>query len=176
MDMLTFSKEREPDLAPAQLNETAGDVVELMQTRAAEAGVELQFRPAENLPIVSFDPEAIHRAILNVVTNAIDACEKDGSGRVTVSTEHGEQKGVLRVVVEDNGEGIAPQDIKRIFSVFESRKGGRGTGLGLPVSQKILQEHNGEIHVETEPRAGSRFVLELPAVLASRGGTDVPRP
>jgi signal transduction histidine kinase len=65
--------------------------------------------------------------------------------------------------VADNGEGIAPDDLKRIFSVFESRKGARGTGLGLPVSQKIMREHGGSIIVESTPGQGSKFSLELPA-------------
>jgi signal transduction histidine kinase len=70
---------------------------------------------------------------------------------------------LVRVEVRDNGEGIPPEDVKKIFSVFESRKGSRGTGLGLPVSQKILREHQGDIRVESLPGEGSRFLLELPA-------------
>ena len=76
MDMLTFSKERQPERVPAQLNQVTGEVIELMQARAAEAGVTLQWLPDANMPVLQFDPDALHRAILNVVTNAIDACEK----------------------------------------------------------------------------------------------------
>jgi signal transduction histidine kinase len=65
--------------------------------------------------------------------------------------------------VADNGEGIAPEDVKKIFSVFESRKGARGTGLGLPVSQKILREHGGDIDVESTRDVGSKFILHFPA-------------
>ena len=64
----------------------------------------------------------------------------------------------------DNGEGIPAEDIRKIFSVFESRKGSRGTGLGLPVSQKILREHGGDVLVESTPNVGSHFILQLPAV------------
>ncbi|HND52597.1 MAG TPA: ATP-binding protein [Pirellulaceae bacterium] len=167
MDMLTFSKEREPEMVPAQLNEVVGDCVELMQVRARDAKVTLDWTPAPDLPEMTFDPDALHRAVLNVITNAIDACEKREAGRVAVSCEHDAQNGVLRVVVEDNGEGIPPDDIRRIFSVFESRKGNRGTGLGLPVSQKILREHGGDIFVESTPDVGSRFRLEFPAVPAT---------
>ncbi len=70
LDMLTFSKEREPDLSPADLNQVVGDVIELMQARAEELGVCLAWRPAESMPTLVFDPEGIHRAVLNVVTNA----------------------------------------------------------------------------------------------------------
>ena len=75
MDMLSFSKDREPALEPADLNETVGDVVELMQSRAEELGVALAWTPGADLPRVMIDPDGIHRAVLNIVTNAIDASE-----------------------------------------------------------------------------------------------------
>jgi signal transduction histidine kinase len=163
MDMLTFSKDREPELVSADLNETIADVVELMKSRAEEAVVALQWQPRSDLPPFQFDPDFLHRAILNVVTNAIDACEKRDGARVDVSVEWSSGEQFVHIVVADNGEGIAPDDIKRIFSIFESKKGARGTGLGLPVSQKIMREHGGDIRVESTPGVGSRFYLELPA-------------
>ena len=170
MDMLTFSKERDPEFAPADLNEVTAEVVELMQVRAADAEVQLEWRPDAKLPVLTFDVHAMHQAILNVVTNAIDACEKQPNARVTVSTRLAPDQRMACVEVRDNGEGIPPDDIKAIFSVFESRKGSRGTGLGLPVSRKILREHQGEIRVESAPGEGSCFVLELPARLAEPSG------
>lgn len=166
MDMLTFSKEREPERVAADLNVVVGDVVELMQTRATEAAVLLVFQPRLDLPKFTFDPELLHRAILNVVTNALDACEKQEGAKVEVFIEHSPGDSQVRIVVADNGEGIAAEDIKKIFSVFESRKGARGTGLGLPVSQKIMREHGGDIRVESTLGVGSRFLLELPALAA----------
>lgn len=163
MDMLTFSKERTPDLVPAELNQVVEDVVELMAARARDMGVELAAQPSPDVPTLVFDPEALHRAVLNVVTNALDACEKTPQGRVLVRTEYLPQEKLARVAVSDNGEGIPPEDLKRIFSVFESRKGSRGTGLGLPVSQKILREHGGDVRVESHAGAGSTFFLEFPA-------------
>ena len=79
---------------------------------------------------------------------------------------------VVQVAVEDNGSGIEPDEIKRIFTVFESRKGARGTGLGLPVSQKIVREHGGDILVESTPGKGSRFVIEIPAVIPDSPGAE----
>ncbi len=166
MDMLTFSKERQPERVAADLNRVVADVIELMEVRAADAGVRLQWQPAEGLPLWTFDPEALHRAILNVVTNAIDACEKSGDGCVQVWTDYDQPRQVAVVAVQDNGEGIPEEELRRIFSVFESRKGSRGTGLGLPVSQKILKEHRGEIRVESTPNEGSTFFIEFPAIAA----------
>lgn len=166
MDMLTFSKEREPDLMPADMNRVVGDVMELMQARAAECQVTLYYQQAPDMPTLVFDPEGIHRAVLNVVTNAIDAAaEASESGAVRVATEYAPQEGKVRVIVEDNGPGIPPEQLDTLFSPFVSTKKSRGTGLGLPVSQKILNEHGGKIWVQSAVGQGARFVLELPAVL-----------
>jgi two-component system NtrC family sensor kinase len=168
MDMLTFSKEREPDLAPAELNETVGDVVELMQSRATEMNVQLIWQPDSAVPLLLFDSDGIHRAVLNVVTNAIDACQERENARVTVSTRYSEDPALVQIIVEDNGEGIAPDQLPKIFQLFVSGKGTRGTGLGLPVSEKILKEHGGRILIDSELGRGSRFTLEFPAVLGSQ--------
>jgi two-component system NtrC family sensor kinase len=199
MDMLTFSKEREPELVPADLNEVAADVVELMSSRAEEKQVELRFAPAEKIPTLIFDPEGLHRAILNVVTNALDACDRPAAdlagsdethvaaaeeeadlrqarpGKVEVRVEYDRDKRQARVVVSDNGPGIPPEEIDQVFSLFVSKKGNRGTGLGLPVSQKILTEHGGRIHVASQVGEGSQFNLELPAIFPEQAspGTSV---
>lgn len=169
MDMLNFSKEREPEPKPSDWNEVAAEVVELQQVRAGEFGVELIWQPAAEMPTLLFDPEAIHGAMLNVIGNAIDACEDVDSGKVIVQAEYSSADQMARLIVEDNGPGIAPDDLEAIFNVFVSRKGGRGTGLGLPSSRKVLQEHGGQILVESQPGQGSRFILELP------DGTPAPK-
>src|SRR5208282_2519569 len=87
LDMLSFSKDRELALEPADLNETVRDVIELMQSRAVELGVQLNWHPCKDMPQVMIDPEGIHRAVLNIVTNAIDASEGAENASVTVKTE-----------------------------------------------------------------------------------------
>ena len=183
MDMLTYSKEREPVPEPADLNEVTAEVVEMLRSRAKEQAVRLDWKPSPVMPSMLFDPEAMHRAILNVLTNAIDACDDQDEGRVIVSTQVDTEADVARVVIEDNGQGIPPDELDNIFRVFVSHKGGRGTGLGLPVSQKILEEHNGQIYVESTVGQGSKFTLELPATVvpeedagASRVTQSVPPP
>jgi signal transduction histidine kinase len=174
MDMLTFSKEREPVPEPSNLNEVAGDVVELMTSRAEDEKVELVWEPAATMPTLMFDPEAMHRAILNVVTNAVDACLERDKRRVEVSTNYDHRESMARVRVIDTGSGIEKDDLERIFGVFVSHKGGRGTGLGLPVSQKILQEHGGRVRVESQLDQGSCFTLEFPATPPHASGGDQP--
>jgi len=162
MDMLSFSKDREPALESADLNETVGDVVELMRSRAGELGVALAWEPASDLPPVQIDPDGIHRATLNIVTNAIDACEHVEGGKVTVATAWDADNATARIAVVDNGTGIEPGEVGEIFQVFASTKGSRGTGLGLPVSRKIAREHGGSIEIASEVGKGSTFTIELP--------------
>lgn len=162
MDMLTFSKERQPALQRANVNETVHDVYELMQARAADCKVDLQYQPDVAMPDCTFDPEAIHRAVLNIVTNAIDAVEGADHATVRIDTGWQTDEDLVWVAVTDNGPGISDEQLPRIFNVFESTKGSRGTGLGLAVSQKILREHGGEITVDSTLGEGSRFVLTWP--------------
>jgi two-component system, NtrC family, sensor kinase len=174
MDMLTFSKERQPVLTIAALNQTVGEVCELMQTRAAECKVRLEVRLNESLPIATFDVEGIHRAVLNVVTNAIDAVEGTETGHVIVETGHEAAADIVYVAVTDNGPGIPQDQLSKIFNIFESTKGARGTGLGLAVSQKILREHGGDITVETKPGFGCRFILNWPRIDDEHRSSDHP--
>ncbi len=162
MDMLSFSKDREPAIEPADLNETIADVVELMQSRAEELGVRLIRNPCPDLTQAMIDPEGIHRAVLNIVTNAIDASEGAEDAQVVINTEWDQDASIVRISVRDNGVGIDPADLPSIFEIFASTKGYRGTGLGLPVSQKIIREHGGKIVVDSRPGAGSTFTIELP--------------
>ena len=162
MDMLSFSKDREPAIEPADLNETVGEVVELMHSRATELGVALEWEPGEHLSRVLIDPEGIHRAVLNIVTNAIDASEGTPDAKVTVRTEWDADEKTARIIVADNGPGIDEAEIPSIFQIFASSKGSSGTGLGLPVSQKIIREHGGRIVVKSSLGQGAQFILELP--------------
>ncbi len=172
LDMLTFSKEREPDLAVVDLNQVIGDVIELMQSRAAELQVDLHWHPVDDMPRLVFDPEGIHRAVLNVVTNALDAAAETDTGqpgRVDVRMGLTPQQDHVRIAVQDNGPGIPLEQMDKLFSPFISSKKNRGTGLGLAVSHKILSEHGGNIRVDNKPGRGARFILEMPAVRPEPG-------
>lgn len=169
MDMLSFSKEREPALEDTQLNETVSDVIELIQPRAAELGVQLTWTPDPNMPPVSADPDGIHRAVLNLVSNAVDASEGADAARVDVSTSWDDAKHEASISIQDNGVGIDPAELGSIFQIFSSTKGSRGTGLGLPVSRKIVREHGGDIRVSSIVHEGTRFTIELPTRLAADG-------
>jgi two-component system, NtrC family, sensor kinase len=160
MDMLTYSKDRQPVLAATDLRETIDDCYELCVSRAKEMDVALKWNRPDSFPSIMADSEAMHRAILNVLHNAIDAVADIPDGLVDVSLTF--EREWVAIEIRDNGVGIPAEDLQRIFSVFESSKGNRGTGLGLPVSRKILQEHGGDIEVTSHIGQGSCFRLALP--------------
>lgn len=164
MDMLSFSKERQPAYVLTDLNSIVLEVFELMQGRASEEGVSLDVKLAEELPQSMFDAEGIHRAVLNIVTNALDAVEGMETPRILIETGLDSQNHRLIVTIADNGPGIPEEAVPRLFSIFESTKGSRGTGLGLAVSQKIIREHGGEISLTSIEGTGTTFRLEWPLI------------
>jgi two-component system, NtrC family, sensor kinase len=176
MDMLSFSKEREPDPAPSDLVALIDDIVETVQQRAVEAGVEIHWKPPADLPWLLFDPAAMSRAVLNVVTNALDAVEGRPHPSVTITVGVDTDANVARITVADNGAGIPPETLAEIFTLFVSTKGARGTGLGLTVSRKILREHGGDIFASSRVGEGSTFVLEFPLLAEEPGGAAEPGP
>lgn len=164
MDMLTFGKERQPKLEPGDINALATEVCELMQARASDIGVELRIALDNNVPTAMFDAEGIHRAALNTVINALDAVEQQDEAIVEVRTGASDDNSEVWIEVADNGPGISEEHLDSIFNLFESTKGGRGTGIGLAVSQKVIREHGGEILVDSQPNQGCRFRLLWPSL------------
>lgn len=162
MDMLSYSKDRQPALESCDLNQLVAEVVELVQARAAETNITIAQSLAPNLPQVLVDEDGIHRATLNLLANALDACEGQPSPHIHVSTHWDEASSTASICIQDNGVGIAPDELAHVFQLFTSSKGTRGTGLGLAVSQKIVREHGGEIRVESELGRGTSFTIELP--------------
>ncbi|HJZ90287.1 MAG TPA: ATP-binding protein [Gemmataceae bacterium] len=162
MDMLSFSKERDPAIEPTSLNKIAEDVIDVVRGRAQDKSVRLDVRLSPTLPPVPADPDGIHKALLNIISNALDAVEDRPDPYVAVQTllEPGGQW--ARIVVLDHGPGIPPDRLGEIFKPFVSSKGSRGTGLGLPVSRKIFREHGGDVLVESKMGKGSKFIMRLP--------------
>lgn len=167
MDMLSFSKERSPDLQSFDINQLVSEVIELAQVRADELGVRLAVRLLPTSLCILLDNQGIQHALLNVVNNAIEAAaaserepSTDASVQVSVELDSDGQR--IAIGVEDNGDGIPVEQLDWIFTPFNSSKGSRGTGLGLPVSQKILREHGGDIQVTSQIDQGSKFTLVWP--------------
>jgi signal transduction histidine kinase len=113
------------------------------------------------------------------VVNAIDATEEKPERIVTIRLGHQaakEDRIDFTITVEDNGAGIDEADFDRIFSLFESTKGNRGTGLGLPVTQKIIREHGGDLRVESVLGQGTTFSIHLPCPQTPQAAAPVSPP
>ncbi len=165
LDMLSFSKEREPLLESTDINGLIHEVLDVVRGRAGELGVELIFTPTVGLPAVPCDPDGIHHALLNIVSNAVEAVEGRPRPRVDVTLRSA--GGMVEIIVTDNGSGIAPDKLAGIFRPFVSTKGAKGTGLGLPVSRKSLREHGGDVTASSEVGMGTRFTLSWPMTLGA---------
>ncbi len=158
LNLLSFSKPREPELAVDSLNDAVVDVIHMVEKRAKSKGITIDWEPNLEVKPFAFDSEGIYRAVLNVVHNAIDACKSGCVVKIRII----EQDDIAEISVIDDGEGIDPNKMNLIFKPFASTKGELGTGIGLPVSRKILREHGGDIEVSNAPGHGSRFSLFLP--------------
>ena len=159
LNMLTYSKEREPVKNPVLLNELLEEVRQLFSERAKERGIILKGVYDPEVKTMMVDPMGIHRALTNLIINAIDAIGENGE--IVISSQKIEEGVEIRV--KDNGRGIPPEMLSHLFTPFTSSKGMEGTGLGLAVTKKIVDEHKGEIRVESEVGKGTTFIISLPA-------------
>ena len=161
LDMLTMSKEREPKRESTNLVLLIQDALSIAQAPARDANVQLVWNPPADPQTACVDPEGIHRAVLNLILNAIDATSGRPDAKVSIVLLCTQDS--TRIEIEDNGVGIPQSQLQTIFSLFESTKGNRGTGLGLPVSQKIIREHGGDISVSSVVDQGTTFTIRLPS-------------
>ncbi|NOZ64232.1 MAG: HAMP domain-containing histidine kinase [Caldiserica bacterium] len=163
LDMLFYAKPRKPEYQSVDVNKIVQEICELLENKAKEKEVKLEWIPASPSKEVSVDPKGIYRCLLNLVSNALDACET--GDKVTVRVEIAEEKGFLYIAVSDTGYGIPEDKLEDIFTPFKSSKGYGGTGLGLAVAHKIVSEHNGTISVESEVGKGTTFLVSIPLEL-----------
>ncbi len=165
LDLLNLSKERVPDYQLCDPNLPLKDVFRLMQAAARRHGVSLELETDDGLPATWLDPEGIHRCLLNLTTNAIDACTDVNCStrqcRVVLRSRACSGWAVEYQVI-DNGCGMDVETMGKVFQCFFSSKGSQGTGLGLMITKKIVDEHQGRITFESEKGKGSRFVIRLP--------------
>jgi PAS domain S-box-containing protein len=174
-DLLEFCRDREPEREMIDPNRLVQEVYELFQVRAQQLGVTLSVDLDEKIGATSLDPRGIHEVLSNLVGNALDACTLGEAARpnpeVTIRSSLLPEARIL-LEVRDNGLGMDKEIRKKLFTIFFSTKGSRGTGLGLLLSQKIVQEHGGEIKVHSEPLKGSTFQVVLPVRTGSQAKGD----
>ncbi|MHC4399368.1 MAG: sensor histidine kinase [Planctomycetota bacterium] len=166
-NMLNYAQEWKPELQRVDLSELAAKVCEQNGQTAADQGVALRCEMPDGLPAVLCDPRMIHMAATDLLVNALDACTgkvyRGGeSPEVVLESSSEENSGFFVIEVRDNGSGMN-EDIRRsIFTPFFSTKKNRGTGLGLALTARFINLHDGRISVESEPEQGTTIRFHLP--------------
>jgi PAS domain S-box-containing protein len=163
LDILYYAKDRELSITDIEVAQLVGEVRETLEKKAGDLNVAVVFDIAPDAGTFQGDASAIRAMLLNIMENSLDACRVDGG-----KPGHQVKLGVRRVApwvvfeIGDNGIGMDRETREKIFSLFFSSKGLKGTGLGLFISNKIVDKHGGTIKVESEPGQGSRFLIRLP--------------
>ncbi len=161
MNLLAYSKDREPKLELVNPKKLLEECVELIAVPANDKGVMVVADVDKDHPAVPLDPDGMHQVIMNLLSNALDAvAPQEGLIRLVCHYD-GENRQTLIEVI-DNGSGIPEQMSKHMFELFHSTKGNRGTGIGLAVAKKIVEEHEGSISVQSRPAEGTTFTIRLP--------------
>jgi PAS domain S-box-containing protein len=163
-DLLAFARPSDPQKTVVSVNRLVTSVIENQEANIRAAEIQLDRRLASDLPNTMADQNQIEQVLVNLMANAVYVLSTRPKPRVlTISTE--EDGNYIRIVVADNGPGIPKEVIGQIFDPFFTTKPlGKGTGLGLTVSNTIIQGHRGRLLVENQPTGGARFVVELPII------------
>jgi signal transduction histidine kinase len=162
MNLLAYSRPREPRLQLVHPRKLIEDCLELIATTANEKGVMAVADVDRDQPAVPMDPDGMHQVIMNLLSNALDAAPSPG-GLIQVTCRYDAQEKATILEVIDNGPGIPPNMMDHMFELFHSTKGNRGTGLGLAVSKKIVEEHEGTITANSS-KEGTTFTIRLPVI------------
>ncbi len=168
LNMLAFSKDRRPSLEPVNVNHVLTECLETITPQADDRNVAV-LTELDDLPPIPADAAGLHQAFMNLLTNALDAVDQ-GAGAVTVASRYDSMRRNVIVTVADNGSGIPEDQLTDIFNPFWSSKGQKGTGLGLAVTRKLVEEHHGRIEVHSAVDEGTTFTVTLPAVEATDAG------
>ncbi len=150
----------QPQFQQIQLNDVVQNIGRLFQAQLhapQRAPIECKLELAEFTEPIAADPDLLHRALSNLVLNAMDAMPKGGA--LTLRTYQND--GLSYVEVSDTGNGLTPEECERLFTPYYTSKP-HGTGLGLAIVQSVISDHGGRISVRSEFGRGTTFVIELP--------------
>ncbi len=164
-EFLYFAKQAKPVIVPTDINRLILSMQNLFREQAQGKGIILQNELAPDLPMVRVDPQQIEQVVVNLLINAMDAMPQGGRLKISstpfTSSDNGAGPDRVRIIVEDTGIGIPPENLQSIFDPFFSTKE-TGTGLGLPLSLGIVEAHGGALRVQSKAGKGTAVIMELP--------------
>jgi PAS domain S-box-containing protein len=162
-ELLQFARPRSADLSPTDIKQAVDKTVGMVASRLYKQKIETSIMMAENLPLISADPQQLEQVLVNLFLNAVDAMPKGGLITVQAALDASDNgaPGVI-ITVTDDGNGIDPGDLPKIFQPFFSAKKGKGIGLGLSICERIIENHGGKIAVQSKPGEGTSFKIHLP--------------
>ncbi len=156
----TYSHAGKSVKEPCNINKCANDAIELCFNRL-KYNIQVEKNFDENIPNVLADPQQIEQVFVNLIVNSADAVEQKGNGYIQISTSHIDNW--VSIKVKDNGVGIAPEQMQRIWDPFHTTKSrDKGTGLGLSISKGIIEDHGGNITIQSQLDDGCQFAINLP--------------
>jgi two-component system NtrC family sensor kinase len=158
-----YSHVDEPEVTRSKLNQIIEDSLTLVSYQfEREYNISIVTNLSADIPSIYCDRNQITQVFINLLTNARDALPERG-GKIWIQSHYDPEKRRSMVMVKDNGSGIEPVILDRIFEPFFTTKApGKGTGLGLAIASQIVDQHQGDITVETDAKAGTTFIVELP--------------
>ena len=162
-DLLETARPHPPQICRSNINTTVEHAVMLARQQVFSKPIKIDLQPAQELSEVEHDSDQIHQVLLNLLLNGVQAIEGDGTIRVDI----GSRGDFVTIDVTDSGRGISPQNLPNIFRPFFTTKG-NGTGLGLSLARRIVEEHHGLIEVSSIVGKGSKFTVLLPFQAANR--------
>ncbi len=164
-NMLGYARKMEPRLEDVDVNQTLTQTIGLLENYARINNIDIRTDFTPDIPIIASDQSQLQQVFLNLISNAIDAIDKDGRVEV-LSRRRGDQ---IMIEIVDNGPGIPAEMQKRIFDPFVTTKQpGKGTGLGLWISYNIMEKLGGKISFSSQARKGTTFTVEIPVVIPEK--------
>jgi len=164
-EFLLFARQSKPKPVPTDINRLMVATQHLFEERAKERLIRFHNQLRPDIPLMHVDPHQIEQVVVNVLINAMDAMPDGGdvtfSSKVLNSVAEEDKIRIIRLTIEDNGSGIPVQQLKNIFDPFYSTKD-TGTGLGLPLSLGIVENHEGQIRITSQEGGGTSVIIELP--------------
>lgn len=155
--ILDYSKETKLFLAKVDLNQIIRETLEVLEEKLKSSNIQLTTKFSKDIKEVELDPQRIKQVLFNLIGNAIEAMPQGGSLIITTQ----KKRNSVKIEIEDSGKGIPDEEMKNLFIPFYTTKP-KGSGLGLPVSKKIIADHKGTIEVQSQVNVGTKFTIVLP--------------